>query len=61
MGSLVERLAEEREYSIELRITVGELHTLHSALTAAATLFLSDGRFFDTLALGIAEAAAAEA
>ncbi|MFC4504170.1 MULTISPECIES: hypothetical protein [Streptomyces] len=73
VGTLVERLGGERECSIELRLTVGELHTLHSALTAAATLFLSDGRSseeefhrqttfyrenFDALALGITEAAA---
>ncbi|WP_329270767.1 hypothetical protein [Streptomyces sp. NBC_01451] len=71
VGALAERLAGGQPESFELRLTTHELHILHSALTAAATMFVSHGRFsqepfhirlgffretFDALALGIVEA-----
>jgi hypothetical protein len=73
VDSLTERLAEEHKESFELRLTLQELHILHSALTATAVMFLERGAFsqeefhqrttfyqenFDELARGIVEAAA---
>jgi hypothetical protein len=72
VGSLTERLAGERKQSFELRVTLHELHILHSALTATAVMCLERGAFsqaeffrrttfyrenFDALARGIVEAA----
>ncbi|MFC4504169.1 MULTISPECIES: hypothetical protein [Streptomyces] len=46
VDALADRLTTENgEACPELRLTMGELHTLHSALTAAATRFLSHGGF----------------
>jgi hypothetical protein len=72
VGSLTEHLAGEHKKSFELRLTLHELHVLHSALTATAVMFLERGAFsqeefyrrttfyrenFDALARGIVEAA----
>jgi hypothetical protein len=71
--ALAGRFAGEHESSLELRLTLGELHILHSAMTASAVMFLEQGMFseedfhreltffrenFDSLARGIVEAAA---
>ncbi|WP_329270764.1 hypothetical protein [Streptomyces sp. NBC_01451] len=71
VGALAERLAGGQPESFELRLTTHELHILHSALTAAATMFLDRGVLsekefhqqmtfyrenFDALALGIVKA-----
>ncbi|MEH0418439.1 hypothetical protein [Streptomyces sp. B21-083] len=73
VGSLTERLAGEHKESFELRLTLHELHILHSALTATAVMCVERGAFsqeefyrrttfyrenFDALARGIVEAAA---
>ncbi|WP_371662664.1 hypothetical protein [Streptomyces sp. NBC_00280] len=72
VGSLTERLAGEHKQSFELRLTLHELHILHSALTATAVMFLERGvlsqeefyrrttfyrEHFDALARGIVDAA----
>ncbi|MFJ9720936.1 hypothetical protein ACIRPQ_34215 [Streptomyces sp. NPDC101213] len=71
VDSLTERLAGEHRQSFELRLTLDELHILHSALTATAVMLLEHGAFshekfhrrtafyrenFDALARGIVEA-----
>ncbi|MEX3100422.1 hypothetical protein DF268_26775 [Streptomyces sp. V2] len=73
VDALADRFAGEHETSFELRLTPQDLHTLHSALTAAAVMFLERNMFseedfhreltfyrenFDALALGIVEAVA---
>ncbi|MGW3117509.1 hypothetical protein ACWDBW_10205 [Streptomyces sp. NPDC001107] len=73
VDALVERLAGEHESSFELRLSLHELHILHSAMTASAVMFLEQGMFseedfhrelgfyrenFDSLALGIVEVTA---
>ncbi|MDO0936697.1 hypothetical protein QQY66_35150 [Streptomyces sp. DG2A-72] len=73
VDTLADRFEGAHETSFELRLTIKELHILHSAMTAVAVMFLERGMFseenfhreltfyrenFDALALGIVEAAA---
>ncbi|MEU0655807.1 hypothetical protein ABZ485_26700 [Streptomyces albogriseolus] len=44
--ALVGRLAGRRTESFDFRLTIEELHMVHSALTAAPTLFLERGGLF---------------
>ncbi|MFF4601968.1 hypothetical protein ACFY12_04300 [Streptomyces sp. NPDC001339] len=71
VDDLVERLTDDDGRTRDIRFRAQELHTMHSALTAVAPLFLERGRFseepfhqrmgfyrenFDALALGIVDA-----
>ncbi|WP_353946003.1 hypothetical protein ABII15_33360 [Streptomyces sp. HUAS MG91] len=72
VDDLVDRLGDDGGRSRDIPFSASELHTLHSALTAVATMFLAHGRYFseepfherigcyredaDALALGIADA-----
>ncbi|MEY9992903.1 hypothetical protein ABIE67_004935 [Streptomyces sp. V4I8] len=72
VDALAARMAGAHQESFEIRLTLGELHVLHSALTATAIAFLERGMFseeefyremnfyrenYDSLALGIVQAA----
>lgn len=72
VDALAERLAGEHRESVDIRLSLDELHVLHSALTATAVAFLERGLFseedfyremnfyrenYDSLALGIVQAA----
>lgn len=46
VDGLVERLIGRRTESCDFRLTSGELHTLHSALTAAPIRFVERGGLF---------------
>ncbi|MYT72673.1 MULTISPECIES: hypothetical protein [unclassified Streptomyces] len=72
VDALVDRLADDGGRSRDIPFSAPELHTLHSALTSVATMFLAHGRHFcqepfhqrigcyredaDALALGIVDA-----
>ncbi|MEU5308896.1 hypothetical protein [Streptomyces sp. NPDC021562] len=73
VDALAGRFAHRPETSFELRLSLAELHVLHSAMTASAVVLLERGMFseeafhrelafyrenFDALAQGIAEAVA---
>jgi hypothetical protein len=46
VDALVERLAGRHTESRDIRLTLGELHMVHSALTAAPTMFLERSGLF---------------
>ncbi|MEU6547141.1 hypothetical protein [Streptomyces sp. NPDC046859] len=46
VDGLVERLIGRRTESCDFRLTIEELHMLHSALTAVPTMFLERGGLF---------------